>query len=108
MASVEIPLADVYRADIHVAPFAGASDQQYPFHILKALLCPGFPFSYGVFQDYYTNHPLFSSETSGIAIIGTSASGIMYLSAPLIVFALQAWPLCRRYSTTAGLAIVTL
>lgn len=33
----------------------------------------GFPFSYGVFQDYYSTHEPFSSEPSGIAVIGTSA-----------------------------------
>lgn len=68
----------------------------------------GFPFSFGVFQDYYTNLPLFASNPSGVAIIGTSASGILYLSAPFIFFALQAWPRFRRISSVLGLAIITL
>jgi len=34
---------------------------------------PGFPFSFGVFQDYYATHPPFSNEPSGIATIGSSA-----------------------------------
>ncbi|KAI9729229.1 MAG: hypothetical protein M1834_007021 [Cirrosporium novae-zelandiae] len=68
----------------------------------------GFPFSFGIFQDYYTNLPLFASNPSGIAIIGTSASGIMYLGAPFIFFALQAWPRFRRIFSYAGLAILTI
>jgi hypothetical protein len=33
----------------------------------------GFPFSFGVFQEYYSNHEPFSSAPSGIATIGTTA-----------------------------------
>lgn len=33
----------------------------------------GFPFSFGIFQDYYASHEPFSNEPSGIAIIGSSA-----------------------------------
>ena len=33
----------------------------------------GFPFSYGIFQDYYSNNEPFKSKPSGIAIIGSSA-----------------------------------
>ena len=33
----------------------------------------GFPFSFGIFQEYYSTHALFSKEPPGIAIIGTSA-----------------------------------
>jgi hypothetical protein len=37
------------------------------------LIYMGFPFSYGIFQDYYTTHDPFKSKPSGIAAIGTSA-----------------------------------
>lgn len=33
----------------------------------------GFPFSYGIFQEYYSTHEPFASHPSGIAVIGTSA-----------------------------------
>lgn len=33
----------------------------------------GFPFSFGIFQEYYTTHPPFNREPSGITIIGTAA-----------------------------------
>lgn len=32
----------------------------------------GFPFSYGVFQKYYSTHEPFSSHPSGIASVGTT------------------------------------
>jgi MFS family permease len=76
----------------------------------ETLLTPslGFPFSYGVFQDYYTNSDLFGTNPSGIAIIGTSASGIMYLSAPLIFSLLASYPIFRRISSILGLVIITI
>lgn len=37
----------------------------------------GFPFSYGVFQEYYLNHEPFKEEPAGIAAISTTATGIM-------------------------------
>ena len=33
----------------------------------------GFPFSFGVFQEYYTTHAPFSKAPAGITIVGTSA-----------------------------------
>jgi MFS family permease len=68
----------------------------------------GFPFSFGVFQEYYTSLPLFESNNSGIAIIGTSASGVMYLGASFVFFFLQKYPHLRVYSGPVGLAIITL
>lgn len=38
------------------------------------ILKSGFPFSFGVFQEYYSHHELFSSNSSGVAIIGTTAT----------------------------------
>jgi hypothetical protein len=34
----------------------------------------GFPFSFGVFQEYYTTHEPFSSQPAGIAAVGTTAT----------------------------------
>ncbi|EFQ36276.1 major facilitator superfamily transporter [Colletotrichum graminicola] len=53
----------------------------------------GFPLSYGVFQDYYSNHPVLKHD-SNIAVIGTVATGVYYLGGPLatpIVARYQAW-----------------
>jgi MFS family permease len=53
---------------------------------------PGFPLSFGVFQSYYTQHPLFSTSSS-IPTIGALALGLPYLILPLTT------PLCLRYPT---------
>lgn len=44
------------------------------FSVLSLQPKPGFPFSFGVFQEYYGHHKLFSSNSSGIAVIGTTAT----------------------------------
>ncbi len=51
----------------------------------------GFPLSFGVFQDYYSRLPELK-DNPYISIVGTTASGIGYLGAPLIT------PLVRRWS----------
>ncbi|KAF2016388.1 MFS general substrate transporter [Aaosphaeria arxii CBS 175.79] len=67
----------------------------------------GFPFSYGIFQEYYSNNPPFQGSRN-IAVIGTCAMGFMYLSAPL-VFGLQTrYPKSRRYCVVIGLLIMCL
>ncbi|KKZ63630.1 hypothetical protein EMCG_02071 [[Emmonsia] crescens] len=68
----------------------------------------GFPFSFGLFQDYYSRHEPFKSDPSGISAIGTSALGIMYLGSPLSFAAMRYWPLARRWSTAAGFALLVI
>lgn len=58
--------------------------------VFEALLW-GFPLSFGVFQDYYSSLPEFKGNRY-ISVVGTTASGISYLGAPL------AMPLIRRWS----------
>ncbi|KAI9873805.1 MAG: hypothetical protein M1830_010590 [Pleopsidium flavum] len=65
----------------------------------------GFPFAFGVFQDYYSTHEPFSAS-SNIAVIGTCAMGIMYLGLPVTFAMLQSWPNFRRLSTVVGLGIM--
>ena len=50
----------------------------------------GFPLSYGVFQDYYFEHEPFRGNKN-ISVVGTVATGISYLGAPLIS------PIVKRY-----------
>ncbi|KAJ4991668.1 major facilitator superfamily transporter [Stagonosporopsis vannaccii] len=67
----------------------------------------GFPWAYGIFQEYYSSNPPFQGERN-IAIIGTCAMGLMYLSAPL-VFGLLAWyPRSKRPCIMIGLIIMCL
>ena len=68
----------------------------------------GFPFSFGVFQQYYSTHEPFSLEPSGIAVIGTSSTGLMYLAAPIIFTFMQRYPQYRRHCNIAGLPIVVI
>lgn len=58
--------------------------------VFEALLW-GFPLSFGIFQEYYSHIPAFQNSAY-IAAIGTTASGISYLGAPLIA------PIIRRYA----------
>jgi predicted MFS family arabinose efflux permease len=59
-------------------------------YVFEALLW-GFPLSFGVFQNYYSHLPEYAGNRY-VSVIGTTASGISYLGAPLIT------PLIRRWS----------
>lgn len=67
----------------------------------------GFPFSFGVFQSYYSTHAPFSNDHRGIAAIGTCSTGVMYLFAPISLYILEAFPSIRRFSSIVGLVIAT-
>lgn len=51
---------------------------------------PGFPLSFGVFQNYYSKQPAFESNRY-IPVVGSVASGISYLGAPAVT------PLIKRF-----------
>jgi len=68
----------------------------------------GFPFSFGIFQEYYSTHEPFSNDHSSIAIVGTSATGIMYLGSPFMFAFLQLWPQFRRLASVLGLALIAI
>ncbi|KIX98653.1 uncharacterized protein Z520_05954 [Fonsecaea multimorphosa CBS 102226] len=72
------------------------------------MLLWGFPFSFGVLQDYYSTHPPISRQATGISAIGTTCSGILYLGAPLVFLTFQRWPMFLRRSLFVGLPIVVL
>ncbi|KIX94174.1 uncharacterized protein Z520_10200 [Fonsecaea multimorphosa CBS 102226] len=59
-------------------------------YVFEALLW-GFPLSFGVFQNYYSQLPEFVNQRY-ISVIGTIASGMSYMGAPLII------PVLRRYA----------
>ncbi|KAI8626809.1 MFS general substrate transporter [Xylariaceae sp. FL1651] len=67
----------------------------------------GYAFSFGVFQDYYSQHAPFSSS-GNIAAIGTSAVGFMYLSSPLVLGLCRLYPHYTRFATPAGLLLASL
>ena len=68
----------------------------------------GFPFAFGVFQRYYRAHEPFDKDPSGIAAISTTASGLMYLSSPLVAMFIQRYPRIRRPASFIGLLIAVL
>ena len=52
---------------------------------------PGFPLCFGVFQAHYSTLPQFK-DSPYVAVVGTIASGMSYLAAPIII------PFTKRYS----------
>ncbi|KAF7185165.1 MFS transporter asaE [Pseudocercospora fuligena] len=58
--------------------------------IFEALLW-GFPLSFGVFQAYYSQIPEFAGNPF-ISVVGSVASGISYIAAPIMI------PITKRYS----------
>jgi MFS family permease len=95
----------------HSLPQADGGREAWLF-LICCFLCEAFvwgmPFSYGVFQVYYNTHAPFSSSPSGVAAIGTTQTGIMYLSTPLLALLMQRWPQLRRLGMFAGAAIIVL
>ncbi|KAJ3547863.1 hypothetical protein NM208_g1301 [Fusarium decemcellulare] len=65
----------------------------------------GFPFAFGVFQDYYSTHAPFKGSSS-IAVIGTCAMGIMYLGIPFIMSLQRLYPKHSRWSPIIGLFVM--
>ena len=65
----------------------------------------GFPFAFGVFESYYSTNPPLAEHASGIAVIGTSATGCMYFFAPFTLHALEHWPSMRKRSSVLGLVV---
>ncbi|KAJ9202047.1 hypothetical protein DTO166G4_267 [Paecilomyces variotii] len=68
----------------------------------------GFPFTSGVFQEYYSNNGQFDDNPAGVTMIGTVTLGVLYLSSPLCLFALRQWPRYRRRSIILGCLISSL
>ncbi|ORY07784.1 major facilitator superfamily domain-containing protein [Clohesyomyces aquaticus] len=68
--------------------------------VFEALLW-GFPLSYGVFQEYYARIPAFK-DNPYISIVGTSASGISYLGAPVIIPIIRRFPRYRKKMILVG------
>ncbi|KAF2227194.1 major facilitator superfamily domain-containing protein [Elsinoe ampelina] len=57
--------------------------------VFEALLW-GFPLSFGVFQEYYSRQPEFR-DNRYISVVGTVATGLSYLGAPLTI------PIIKRF-----------
>ncbi|CAG7994410.1 unnamed protein product [Penicillium olsonii] len=73
--------------------------------VLEALVW-GFPFSFGVFQEYYDRQEAFAREKSTIAAIGTTATGLMYCTAPFIYDLLRRFPAHRKMLSVMGYIVL--
>lgn len=76
-------------------------------HILSFCGFLGFPFSFGVFQNYYNSHEPFAGQPS-IVVIGTSSMGVMYLTSPIIMGLGQIFGRWTRWMPLLGLVIMSL
>ncbi|KZL72523.1 major facilitator superfamily transporter [Colletotrichum tofieldiae] len=69
------------------------------------MLVWGFPFAFGVFQSHYSTNPPFAGQPN-IAVIGTCAMGIMYLSGPVVIGLLRLFPRQSRHAPILGLLVM--
>ncbi|KEQ92819.1 hypothetical protein AUEXF2481DRAFT_42503 [Aureobasidium subglaciale EXF-2481] len=67
----------------------------------------GFPLSFGVFQEYYSKTPEFA-KSGYISVVGTVASGLGYLGAPVSMLCLQRFGRWRREMIWVGWPICIL
>ncbi|KAI2467528.1 MFS general substrate transporter [Annulohypoxylon bovei var. microspora] len=67
----------------------------------------GFPFAFGVFQDYYSTHEPFAGSPN-ITIVGTCAMGIMYLTAPIMMGLCRLFNRWARWMSILGLLTMCL
>ncbi|KAK6062922.1 major facilitator superfamily transporter [Seiridium cupressi] len=67
----------------------------------------GFGFSFGVFQDYYSNHEPFAGS-GNIAVIGTTTTGILYMGTPFVLVICRLYPRWARWFTLFGLFAASL
>ncbi|KAI1108731.1 MFS monocarboxylate transporter [Nemania sp. NC0429] len=67
----------------------------------------GLPFSWGVFQKYYSNHPPISSA-DGLAAVGTCATGILYIVSVPVFAVLQKWPARRKACAILGVSFLAI
>ncbi|KAK4622274.1 MFS transporter asaE [Fulvia fulva] len=68
----------------------------------------GFALSFGVMQEYYTSNEPFSSKPGGIAAIGTTCTGLMYLTMPVCLFVFQRHPGLRKMAMYVSLPTVAV
>ncbi|KAI1145348.1 hypothetical protein F4825DRAFT_474238 [Nemania diffusa] len=66
-----------------------------------------YAFSFGVFQDYYSQHGPFASSRN-LAVVGTSGVGVLYLSSPIVLGVCRLYPHCTRFATPVGLLVASL
>lgn len=61
----------------------------------------GFPLAFGIFQSYYSTHPLFQ-HSENIPTVGTLATGVSYLGMPFTNAIVLRWPQYQRHMCITG------
>ena len=62
--------------------------------------------TYGIFQEFYLSHWSFHGSKNTVGVIGMTYNGVMYLSMPILFFALtRKWAQYRRAAAVAGVII---
>ncbi|KAI1331807.1 MFS general substrate transporter [Xylariaceae sp. FL0255] len=100
---------DSQRQEFSLPPVDGGKDAWLflaAAFVVEALAW-GFPFPFGVFEDYYRSHPPFEGQQN-IVSVGTTAMGVMYLAAPIIVGGCRFFGAWARWTPIVGLSIMTL
>ncbi|KAI1133427.1 major facilitator superfamily domain-containing protein [Nemania abortiva] len=99
----------VQRQEFSLPPVDGGKDAWLflaAVFVVDALVW-GFPFAFGVFQNYYNSHEPFAGQPS-IVVIGTSSMGVMYLTSPIIMGLCQTFGRWTRWTPLLGLVIMSL
>ncbi|KAI0102072.1 major facilitator superfamily domain-containing protein [Nemania sp. FL0031] len=99
----------IQRQEFSLPPVDGGKDAWLflaAVFVVDALVW-GFPFAFGVFQNYYNSHEPFAGQPS-IVVIGTSSMGVMYLTAPIIMALCQTFGRWTRWTPLLGLVIMSL
>ncbi|KAL3490190.1 MFS general substrate transporter [Aspergillus germanicus] len=68
----------------------------------------GFPMSFGVFQNYYSNIPEFQKNSDNIPLIGTLAQALYYLGAPIAAILTKKFPKRQRLQIWIGWPLCVL
>ncbi|CAI7589679.1 unnamed protein product [Penicillium glandicola] len=101
---------DESSTDEHKLPPVDGGFQAWMFLtaciMLEALIW-GFAFAFGVFQKYYHTHEAFQGSDM-VAVIGTCATGISYLSCPLVIVSMILLPQWGRWFSSVGLTVMCL
>ncbi|KAF4987070.1 hypothetical protein FDECE_15624 [Fusarium decemcellulare] len=99
----ELTEEDARGSEFHLAPADGGRRAWMLLgaaFVFEAILW-GFPLSFGVFQNYYSKQPEFA-DSRYISVVGTVASGLSYLGAPLTTPFIKRFPQLQRQMIWVG------
>ncbi|KAF5373756.1 hypothetical protein D9758_000933 [Tetrapyrgos nigripes] len=69
------------------------------------LIVWSFPFSYGVYLNYYTTHIFPDVSTNTLAVVGSISTGLLYLSAPFVLYLVNRFPGYKRMTMVLGMLL---